>query len=139
MSAAGAIARQILREAAGIEVVSWVRRVQDIDSKVDALTVTPEQVDANDVRCPDPEAAEKMIDRIAAEDGMLIEYQLLADPDNAVIDRYGVFNDESQRPVPHPTVFVIDKQGVVHWKFIEIDYRIRPTNDDILAAVAELE
>ena len=85
------------------------------------------------------EDQQKMIDRIAAEDGMLIEYQLLADPGNAVIDRYGIFNPESQRPVPHPTVFVIDKQGVVHWKFIEIDYRIRPTNDDILTAVAELD
>ena len=82
-----------------------------------------------------------MIDRIAEEDGMLIEFQLLADPDNAVIDRYGVFNpDESRRrAVPHPTVLVVNKQGVVHWKFIEIDYRIRPTNEDILAALAELD
>ncbi len=82
-----------------------------------------------------------MIDRVAADDGMLIEFQLLSDPDNAVIDRYGVFNpDESRgRAVPHPAVLVIDKQGVVHWKFIEIDFRIRPTNEDILAAVAELD
>ncbi len=82
-----------------------------------------------------------MIDRIAEEDGMLIEFQLLADPDHAVIDRYGVFNpDESEgRAVPHPTVLVIDKQGVVRWKFIEINFRIRPTNEDILAALAELD
>ena len=80
-----------------------------------------------------------MIDRVAADDGMLIEYQLLADPDNAVIDRYGVFNLDGGRPIPHPTTLVIDKQGVVRWKFIEIDYRIRPTNEDILTAVAELD
>ena len=82
-----------------------------------------------------------MIDRITEEDGMLIDFQLLADPDNAVIDRYGVFNpdDSQRRAIPHPTVLVIDKQGVVRWKFIEIDYRIRPTNEDILAAVAELD
>lgn len=80
-----------------------------------------------------------MIDRVAEEDGMLIEFQLLSDPDNAVIDRYGVFNPDGGRPIPHPTTLVIDKQGVVQWKFIETDYRIRPTNEDILAAVAELE
>jgi peroxiredoxin len=82
-----------------------------------------------------------MIDRVAADDGMLIEFQLLSDPDNAVINRYGVFNaNESRgRSVPHPTVLVIDKDGVVHWKFIEIDFRIRPTNEDILTAVAELD
>ncbi len=80
-----------------------------------------------------------MIDRVAADDGMLIEFQLLADPGNAVINRYGVFNPDGGRPIPHPTTLVIDKQGVVRWKFIEIDYRIRPTNEDILTAVAELD
>ena len=82
-----------------------------------------------------------MIDRVAADDGMLIEFQLLSDPDNAVTNRYGVFNaNESRaRAVPHPTVLVIDKQGVVRWKFIEIDYRIRPTNEDILTALAEVD
>jgi chorismate synthase len=58
--AAGAIARKLLREHAGIEVLCWVRRVKDIDSKVDPETVTLEEIEANDVRCPDPEAAEKM-------------------------------------------------------------------------------
>ena len=58
--AAGAIARKLLRDQAGIEVLSWVRRVKDIDSKVDPETVTLEQIDSNDVRCPDTEAAEKM-------------------------------------------------------------------------------
>ena len=82
-----------------------------------------------------------MIDRVAEEYGAQIDFTLLADPDNAVIDRYGVFNpdDSRRRAIPHPTTLVIDKHGVVHWKFIEIDYRIRPTNDDILAALAELD
>ena len=80
-----------------------------------------------------------MIDRVAADDGMLIEYQLLADPDNSVIDRYGVFNPDGGRAIPHPTTLVIDKQGVVQWKFIEIDYRVRPTNEDILTALAGLD
>ncbi len=82
-----------------------------------------------------------MIDRVAEDDGRLIEYRLLADPDHAVIDRYGLYNDNEARtrPVPHPTVLVIDKDGVVRWKFIEINYRIRPTNEDILQALAELD
>ncbi len=79
-----------------------------------------------------------MIDRVAAEHGRAIDYHILADPDHAVIDRYGLFNAESRRPVPHPAVYVIDTEGVVRWKFIEIDYRIRPTNDQVLAALAEL-
>jgi peroxiredoxin len=87
------------------------------------------------------EEQQLMIDRVAEEYEAQIDFTLLADPDNAVIDRYGVFNpDESRgRAVPHPTTLVIDKQGVVRWKLIEIDFRIRPTNEAILAALAELD
>jgi len=28
---------------------------------------------------------------------------------------------------------VIDKQRIVRWKFIEVDYRKRPTNEQILS------
>ena len=41
-------------------------KVQELDSKVDVGTVTAEQVDANIIRCPDPEAAERMIERVDA-------------------------------------------------------------------------
>jgi peroxiredoxin len=87
------------------------------------------------------EEQQLMIDRVAEEYDAQIEFTLLADPDNAVINRYGVFNpdDSRRRAIPHPTTLVIDKQGVVRWKFIEVDYRIRPTNENILAALLELE
>ena len=87
------------------------------------------------------EEQQLMIDRVAEEYGATVDFTLLADPDNAVIDRYGVFNpdDSRRRAIPHPTTLVIDKEGVVRWKFIEIDFRIRPTNEDILTALAELD
>ena len=93
------------------------------------------------VSVDDHEKQQMMIDRISAEDGILPDYRMLSDPDHRVIDRYGLFNpnESRRRPVPHPTVFVIDRDGVVRWKFVEIDYKIRPTNDDILAALAALE
>lgn len=81
-----------------------------------------------------------MIDRVAESDGRRLEYRLLSDPDHAVIDRYGLLNqhDPRQRPIPHPTVFVIDQGGVVRWKFVEVNYKIRPTNEDVLAALDQL-
>jgi peroxiredoxin len=82
-----------------------------------------------------------MIDRVAEDGGGTIEYTLLSDPDHAVIDRYGLLNqqDPQARPIPHPTTFVIDTEGVVRWKFLETDYRIRPSNEDVLAALAEVQ
>lgn len=81
-----------------------------------------------------------MIERVAEEDGRRLDFPLISDPDHAVIDRYGLLNqgDPRARPIPHPTVFLIDREGVVRWKFIEIDYKVRPTNEAILAALAEV-
>jgi peroxiredoxin len=83
-----------------------------------------------------------MVDRVLEEKGgQPVGYTLLSDPGAAVINRYGLFNqnDPRGRAIPHPTTYVIDLEGVVRWKMTEIDYRIRPENSDIAAALAELE
>jgi chorismate synthase len=59
--AAGVIARKALALAGDIQIVAWVSRVQDLEAKVDAATVTAEAVDANIARCPDPARAAEMI------------------------------------------------------------------------------
>ena len=62
--AAGAIAKKILHQAANVEIIGYVKRIQDLEGVVDANTVTMEQVESNIVRCPDAECAEQMIERI---------------------------------------------------------------------------
>lgn len=59
--AAGAVAKKILNKVFGIEIVAWVSRTADISSNVDGEKVTLKDVEKNIVRCPDDEAAEKMI------------------------------------------------------------------------------
>jgi peroxiredoxin len=88
-----------------------------------------------------PEEQRLMTERVQADGGPALAFPLLSDPDHAVIARYGLLNqqDPRDRPIPHPTVFVIDGQGVVRWKFIEIDYTLRPTNEDILGALAAVQ
>jgi peroxiredoxin len=63
---------------------------------------------------------------------------LLEDQAHRVIDRYGIFNPQS-RGWPHPATYVIDKTGTVRWRFVETDYRVRPTNDDIVGALKSLD
>ncbi|GJD23263.1 chorismate synthase [Rivularia sp. IAM M-261] len=62
--AAGAIAKKILRQVAGVEVIGYVKRIKDLEGVVDPGKVTLEQVESNIVRCPDAEAAQRMIDLI---------------------------------------------------------------------------
>ncbi len=74
--AGGVVARQVLAQA-GIAVLGWVERVGDIRADLDperALgpeasgdgAITIDAVEATPVRCPDPAAAARMIDRIDA-------------------------------------------------------------------------
>lgn len=62
--AAGAIAKKILKQVAGVEIVGYVKRIKDLEGVINSDTVTLEQVERNIVRCPDAECAEQMIDLI---------------------------------------------------------------------------
>lgn len=59
--AAGAIAKKILRERYGVEVLAYVKQVQKIVAEVDHEQVKFSEIEANIARCPDAAAAEKMI------------------------------------------------------------------------------
>src|SRR5438067_2904029 len=59
--AAGAIANKLLA-GVGVRVLGYVKQVGPVVAPVpDPTAVTLEQVEATPVRCPDPEAAERMI------------------------------------------------------------------------------
>ena len=62
--AAGAIARKLLAQVAGVEVVSYVSQVYTIEAEIDPGAVTLADVESNIVRCPDAQAAAAMIARI---------------------------------------------------------------------------
>jgi chorismate synthase len=65
--AAGAIAEKFLREQYGIEIVAWVSSVGEHSAaEIDMESVSREQVDQNEVRCPDPVAAEQMTAEIVS-------------------------------------------------------------------------
>ncbi len=66
-----------------------------------------------------------------------VDFPLLEDANHRVIDRYGLLNPKS-KGWPHPATYVIDKQGIVRWKFVEVDYKVRATNDMILQALKTL-
>ena len=62
--AAGAIAKQILRENAGTEVLAYVKQIHTLAAEVDTESVTLEQIEGSPVRCPDPIVSPKMAERI---------------------------------------------------------------------------
>ncbi len=63
--AAAAVARQVLDAFhPGIEILAWVKSIQELNADVDPLTVTATDIESNIVRTGDPAMVATMIDRI---------------------------------------------------------------------------
>lgn len=65
--AAAAVARQVLEALhPGMEILAWVKSIQDLDAAVDPTAVTAADIESNLVRTGDPHLVEPMIQRIKA-------------------------------------------------------------------------
>jgi len=62
--AAGSIAKKILKQMFNTDIFAYVSRIHNIYSEEFTHELTSVQIESNIVRCPDPIAAEKMIDAI---------------------------------------------------------------------------
>jgi peroxiredoxin len=91
----------------------------------------------------DTAAESKEFAALLASDGRgAIQFPLLTDVAHRTIDAYGLrdtaYDGKDYDGIPHPAVYVIDKSGHVAWMKVETNYRVRPTNADIRAALDSL-
>ncbi len=107
--------------------------------------LTPEDRKASTVILgvsPDaPDKVKNVVAKVTARTNREFGVTLLADPDHSVIDQYGLRNEEAAKKgrfLPHPTTYVIDGEGVVRWKFTEVNYKVRPSNEMILKELEKL-
>ncbi len=59
------------------------------------------------------------------------EYPVLADPEHHVTEAYGVYNLLGDRRAT-PSVFIVDENGIIIWRYVGQDTRDRPDNEVIL-------
>ena len=82
-------------------------------------------------------------EKIASDGKGRINFPILSDREHKIIDAYGLrdpaYEGQKIYGIPHPAVYVIDKQGKVAWVKIESDYKQRPTNEEIRAALDPLK
>ncbi len=67
-----------------------------------------------------------------------ITFPLLIDADLTATKAYGILN-EKQDGVPHPTVAIVDREGVVRFFHLDENYRQRPPVETLLDAVREID
>lgn len=90
-----------------------------------------------------PEVSRNFASKIASDGRGQINFPLLSDPGHKVIDAYGLhdpaYDGQQSEGIPKASVFVLDRNGVVTWARIEENYRQRPTNEQIRAALDALK
>ena len=89
-----------------------------------------------------PDASRSLAEKIASDGKGKVTFPLLSDPGHKIIDEYGLrdpaYKEQKVDGIPHPAVYIINKDGKVTWAKIESDYRKRPTNDELRAALKTL-
>jgi peroxiredoxin len=90
-----------------------------------------------------PDVSKSFADKIASDGKGQVNFPLLSDPEHKIIDGYGLhdpaYEGTKYYGIPHPAVYVIDKTGKVTWAKIESNYRERPANEEIRAALNALK
>ena len=90
-----------------------------------------------------PDESQELATKIAKDGRGPLTVSLLSDPHSANIDRYGLrdpaYAGQKNDGVPRPSVFVLDQHGRIRWLKIESDYRVRPSNEEIAAALDAFE
>ena len=90
-----------------------------------------------------PDISKTFAEKIASDGKGAVVFPLLSDLDHKIIDAYGLrdpaYEGQKVYGIPHPAVYVIDKQGKIVWARIESDYKQRPTNEEIRAALDSLK
>ena len=90
-----------------------------------------------------PDEGRKFAQLIASDHRGAVTFPLLSDPLSRVIDRYALRDEayagKKEDGIPHPAVFVLDAKGRIRWMKIETDFRERPSNAEIAAAIDAIE
>lgn len=75
--------------------------------------------------------------KIAKDGKGEVNFPLLSDPGSKTVNAYGVYDPtyagQGVDGIPHPAIFILDKNRKVLWASISMDYKTRPTNEDIRA------
>jgi len=88
------------------------------------------------------EKSKELMMKIAKDGKGAINFPILSDPNHQTIDAYGLFDPtyigKGVEGIPHPSIYILDKNRKVVWVKIEPDYRKRPTNEEIRAELKKL-
>ena len=81
--------------------------------------------------------AKDAIEKVKRRDNVEIEFPLLGDPELKTIDAYNA-RDPLNRGIARPMTYIIDENGVIRWKFLDVRVGNRLKGDRIVAELKGL-
>ena len=86
-----------------------------------------EQVNVYAISVDGPAESREFAAKISADGKGDVSFPILSDPGHRLIDAYGIrdpdYNGQKFEGIPHPSVYIIDKDGRVAWTRVETDYK----------------
>ena len=92
----------------------------------------------------DPAMRSNQLREKIAKDGKGdVNFPLLSDPGHKIIDQYGLYDpayaSKNFDGIPHPAVYLLDKNRKIVWAKVEADYRKRPTIEEIRTEIEKMK
>jgi peroxiredoxin len=109
------------------------KQLQELQANLEAIRASGVQLIALSYDSPETNA------KAAAKLGLT--FPLLSDPGSKTIDAYGIRNHEATgraAGIPHPTLFIVDRQGVIRAKLMRDGYKERPEPAELIAAAKKV-
>ena len=63
---------------------------------------------------------------------------MLQDPEGSTFESYGILNESHSKTVPHPTVVVVDSEGIARLVVSDDNYKVRAPSVAVVNAVRRL-
>jgi peroxiredoxin len=108
-------------------------------SELRTLVQPGEHINLYAVSVDPVEKSKALATKIGSDGKGEFNFQILSDPNHAVIDAWGVhdpaYDGKQFDGIPHPAIFILDKKGKIAWAKVEPDYKKRPTIAELRAAL----
>jgi len=82
-------------------------------------------------------------DKIAKDGKGDLTFPLLSDADSKTINAFGIYDpayaNQGVDGIPHPAIYILDKDRKVIWAKVESDYKKRPTNAELRAELDKVK
>ena len=98
-----------------------------------------ENVELYAVSVDPAERIREMIENIEKDGKAKVDFRMLSDVGGQTVNAYGLYDpaysEQDFDGIPHPAVYVLDKDRKVVWAKVESDYRKRPSLEEIRNAI----